>query len=277
MYTEQTVQYNEQDQITTGSYINLFFHLLLIIPFFIGVACFSFYYSAHANRWYLIVAIQVAACIFLGILHLYISEKKSAYWFSLEKKSSLINTVIFLVTLLILSIVLFTIVNKSLVLLSIAFCAAFFLPTITTYTYRQFLEIPQPEQRVWFQQHNLIDNKSFVFLNSVGVKVKLTRLCNEKKRSVFNVVVPSHMELGKVFHFFIIQQQSEGIEIETTDEQHKPVGWQFFLEKYNGVSLRLLNPDVDLRENGIENSNSIVAERVYAVKSAIGKFQKRLI
>ncbi len=277
MYTEQTVQHIEPDQITTGSYINLFLHLLLIIPLFIGVACFTFYDSAHANRWYLIVAIQLSACIFLGILHLFISEKKSAYWFSLEKKGSLINTVIFSVALLVISVVLFTIVNKSLVLFSVAFSAAFFLPIITTYTYRQFLAIPKPEQRVWFQQHNLIDNKSFVFLNSIGIKIKLTPLHEEKKMTVFNVVVPAQMELGKIFHFFVIQQKSEGIEIETTDERNKPVGWQFFLEKYNGLSLRLLNPDVDLRENGIENRNSIVAERVYAVKSTIGKIQKRLI
>lgn len=277
MYTEQTVQYFELDQISTGSYINLFLHLLLIIPLFIGVACFSFTYSAHANRWYLIVAIQLAACIFLGILHLFISEKKSAYWFSFEIKDGLMNTIIFSVALLIISITLFTIVNKNLVLFSIAFSAAFFLPTITAYSYYQFLAIPQPQQRVWFQQHNLIDNKSFVFLNSIGIKIKLTVLHNDNKMSVFNVVVPSHMELGKIFHFFIVQQQSEGIKIDNTDERQKPVGWQFFLEKYSGISLRLLNPDIDLRENGIENSSSIVAERVYAVKSATGKIQKRLI
>lgn len=252
-----------------------FFYVVLMVACCTALGCIALVKASDVRWWYAIVITQLVAFVLAGMLHVFFAEKARIYEFS-PGQSGLKNTLL-LSTIIALSLaVLYFFFNTRLLVLSFACGAAFLLPYVTFYTSRVFESIPQPSYKPWYKKDNLIDYKAFVFLTSVALKVKLRPLILENSYNVYDVVVPAQMELGKIFHYFLIQQQNENSTIETKDEFGQPSAWRFYYKKNWRHPLRPLDPDLNLWENQVKAKSVIIAKRVIIPSEILpAKFQKR--
>ena len=142
--------------------------------------------------------------------------------------------------------------------------AAFLLPSVSNSAYNVFREIPDIQLQPWYKRDNLIDNKSFVFLSTIPIQIKLQTEVLNNSYSNFNCTVPGHFELGKIFHYFLIQQQINGDSIETVDDNEEPYGWHFYLEK-KWYPLAALDPEKNLLDNHVKRNATIIAKRILPI------------
>jgi hypothetical protein len=232
--------------------------------------------AKDAIWWYAIVVAQLVAFVIVGMLHLFVARKGRFHAFSPGEPPGLGNTLLLSIIVALSIAALYFFYNISLLILAVACGAAFLLPYLTFYVSQVFESITQPTYKPWYKKDNLIDYKAFVFLTSVALKIKLRPLILENSYSVFEVVVPAQMELGKIFHYFLIQQQNNNASIETKDEFGQPAAWKFYYKKGWRQQLRPLDPDLNLWENQVKAKSVIIAERVIiSAETLPAKFQKR--
>lgn len=139
--------------------------------------------------------------------------------------------------------------------------AAFLLPAVLNSAYNVFREIPDIQLQPWYKRDNLIDNKSFVFLSTIPIQIKLQTEVLNNSYSNFNCTVPGHFELGKIFHYFLIQQQTNHVIIETQDDDDEPYGWHFYLET-KWYPLVAVDPEKNLLDNHVKRNATIIAKRI---------------
>ena len=201
----------------------------------------------------------VVGFLLIGVFYLKLIVKTEHYD---DIKQKVVGTVIFAFVISI-CVFLFYWKLKSLDFITpFAAGAAFALPTITFYAWILYESIPSLQYDLWYKRDNLIDNKAFVFFNSVSIQLKVAPHISDRMYSLVELTVPNHIELGKLFHYFLIQQLAKDIDIETTDENGEPIGWQFFISKHKGFKVIPLDPDKNLLENGVSPNSVIVAKRV---------------
>jgi hypothetical protein len=232
-----------------------------IVSSCIVIGCMPFIRAKDLLQWIIILTVMLAAFVSLGVLHLWLSNTRLKK-FTTKTTRGFKNTALLTFSILWSLVIFYLLVDSNLFLLSIANSAAFILPYAIAYTYKRFESIPDPQYEVWYKKDNLIENKAFVFLASVPLKFKLAPALIDNNYTTFASTLPAQMELGKAFHYFLIQQQNNNRFIETEDESGEPVGWQFYLEKLWGYHLVPLNPDLNLWQNQVKPHSTIVAKRV---------------
>ena len=231
------------------------------------VSCIVLLPNFKYNNWYVFITIQILGFIVAGIIYFKLEKKKKFYKHNTYYNSNLINAGIISIIICFGVGIIYWLGNLHMIWLSIVAGAAFFLPWITTFSNHAYVSIPEIQYPVWYKQNNLIDNKAFVFLASVSIKIKLSIHALDKSDKIFYSTVPAQMEVGKIFHYFLIQQQMKEIIIETENENEASYGWLFYIQSLKGYQLKPLNPNFNLWENQVKSNNTIIAKRVIKTSS----------
>lgn len=235
-------------------------YAIVIVAAGILLGCIVFIKVKDVRGWYINVALQLAAFAALGVLHVWMSAGKLTK-FSMKRPAGRKHTLLLAASMLVALALLYTFLNVDVFRLCFAATAAFITPYIFAYCYNVFESIPDPQYKLWYKKDNLIDNKAFVFLASVPLKIKLAPSMMDNSYKVFKSTMPAQMELGRMFHFFLIQQQADDVVIDAKNQFNEPIGWQFYREKLWGLRLIPLNPDFNLWENQVKPGSTILAKR----------------
>lgn len=142
---------------------------------------------------------------------------------------------------------------------------AFFIPFLFFHTYEAAINIPQPTYTPWvYPLHNPIDlpeEDSNEKLLVIGFEI--AKKDSDTKATYFRAKAPEGIKLGELFYHFINdynELQSE-TPIEFEDEAGEATQWLFRTRPKWYQSSRTLNPNYNIRENGIKENTIIVAER----------------
>lgn len=127
--------------------------------------------------------------------------------------------------------------------------------------YLAYQDIPDPQLKPWYKLNNLIDQKAFVFLSSATIQIKVQENVLSKSYSCIECIIPGHFELGKIFHYFLIQQQIKHAVIQTEDDDGIPYAWNFYLER-KWQPLIALDPEKNLQDLRIKANATIIAKRI---------------
>lgn len=246
-----------------------YLNALLVTLMCLGVASIAFIGSFVYNYWYVFIAIQLTGFALAGVLYVQLEVKKKLSVPRLNYQAPLVRLVIMGLIILIAVGVIYWMENAQLVWLSLGVGAAFLLPSLTTFSEYAYSEIPDLEYPIWYKKDNLIDNKTFVFLTSVPIKIKLAPQAIDNTYTVYNSTVPAQMEIGNIFHYFLVKQQIKKLLIETEDEYGEPYGWQFYTESLKGYQHTPLHPNLNLWENQVKANGTIIARRVIGEKGNI--------
>ncbi len=237
-------------------------YVLFVLLFSIFVASLSFLNRYFVTHWYWLLAIQLFAFLILGTIHMSAAEHAQSTYFSKKNDQGLRNTIMLSALLCTVVAIFYLVIKVRIIYLCVPAAASFLLPYFSRYTFKLFEDIPELKYQLWFKRDNLIDSKAFVFLASVPIKWKLNVSMFDNSVTVFNRTVPAQMELGKVFHYLLVQEEQNGVVIETEDEIGQEIGWQFYLEEWQGYKSKSLNPEANFWENQISPDATIIAKRV---------------
>ncbi|WP_207494075.1 TssN family type VI secretion system protein [Aridibaculum aurantiacum] len=236
-------------------------HAPFIIIANLSISSILFFQNFTLNNWYITLATLVVLYIASGILHATFQSSSTAT-FSYKTSAGVRKTLLFSIGNAVAIAALISSINNQLIWLSIVATASFFAPNLILHTYNYFLNIPVKQYPLWYKRRNLIENKAFVFLASVPLKIKVAPKSSDTNLSTFTCTAPAQMELGRVFHYFIVQQLREEVDIETEDEAGQSFGWQFYIRTFGGYRLTPLHPEKNLWENQVKPNATIVAKRV---------------
>jgi hypothetical protein len=142
---------------------------------------------------------------------------------------------------------------------------SFFLPFLFFNTYETVKSIPLPTYTPWeYPLHNPIDlpdEDSNERLLVIGFEI--AKRDTDTKATYFRAKAPEGIKLGELFYHFINdynELQSE-TPIEFEDEMGGATRWLFRTKPKWYQSSRILNPNYNIRENGIKENTIIAAER----------------
>ena len=227
-----------------------------------GVAiCAAYFANPLATNMDVSKFLQLAALLFIGWQHIKLTNAFHLKIVSPLTNNGLSATCIFsLALILVLWILKYSGIITPLLSPVIA-GAAFLLPSVVNKAFNVFQYIPDLQLQPWYKRDNLIDNKSFIFLSSIPIHIKLQTKVLDTTYTNFTSTVPGHFELGKIFHYFLIQQQINHEVIETNDDDGEPYGWNFYLEN-KWLPMVTLDSDKNLVENNVKSNVTIIAKRI---------------
>ena len=235
--------------------------IILLAGIAIGAA---HYIKPIAGNEHVFTSIQLLGLLFIGWQHIKITNTNHLKSISPLTSKGLVRSFLLSVALF-LSLWGFKHFGITNQLLTPAIAgAAFLLPSVLNSSYNMFQEIPDIQLQPWYKRDNLIDNKSFVFLSTIRVHIKLQTSVLNNTYTIFSCAVPGHFELGKIFHYFLIQQQINHVLIETQDDDKEPFGWHFYLEK-KWYPLAALDPEKNLLDNHVKRNATIIAKRILPI------------
>ena len=138
---------------------------------------------------------------------------------------------------------------------------AFLVPFLLLQAWFFYKHIPKNRKLVWTDSEMMPDELSLSFRNKIPICFQLSRKYFDMKEVQFPVTVSSWVKLGMLFHQFILEQ-NKAWEIELKDEDENQFGWEFYAESMGGILSRQLNPKLNVRENKINQNETIVARRI---------------
>ena len=143
----------------------------------------------------------------------------------------------------------------------VAACS-FLLPLIIGISWTCFNAIdPVTEIKPWLVPiHKTNFQNRINVANSFGIKFSLKMYYFDEVVSEFDVVVAGGFRLGKIFHEFLVENDTEETKIQQLDYQLKPYGWMFFVKKFTGV--KMLDPGLTFLDSDIKENDVIIIERV---------------
>lgn len=205
--------------------------------------------------------LQLGGILFIGCQHIKITNALRLTTISPNTPKGLVFTFFLAITLFfsVWGLKYFGITTQ--LLMPLIAAAAFFLPSVLYCSYNAFRHIPDIQVKPWYKRDNLIENTSFVFLSTIPLQIKLQATVLDSNYTHFNCTVPGQYELGKIFHYFLIQQQINQVLIDMQDEDGEPYGWNFYLER-KWFPLVAIHPEKSLLENRITADTAIIAKRV---------------
>jgi hypothetical protein len=211
--------------------------------------------------------------LLFGIIHMVIVHDK--YFSSYNQNSSkvLLGEVLFALSVVLFTIVVFSSLqyflkeNKDFLFYPMMMSTlAFFIPVLVLQTFQAAYDIPEPVYTTWtYPINQTIDIPPENPREKILViGFELAKKNSDTKRTYFRAKAPEHMELGQLFYFFINdynELQSE-TPIEYADNQYEPYDWWFRKKTKWYERLRILDPMISVKDNGIVENTVIICERI---------------
>jgi hypothetical protein len=98
---------------------------------------------------------------------------------------------------------------------------------------------------------------------------------HDEEKTDFPETFPGHIPFGKLFSQFIVNNNRNGDQpIEWRSKNGEPYGWLFYIERLGGMSKKYINPEVNLRENGVKENSVIIVDR--AIREITRKQPKQI-
>lgn len=198
----------------------------------------------------------------MGLSHIIFFPKWIKYIIEISLKASIIYSIAFATALgSTVFLYLFLSNNNQLQFALLAACS-FLLPLIIGISWTCFNAIdPIIDIKPWLAptQKNSFTKKINV-VNSFEIKLNLKMYYFDEVASNFDVVVAGGFRLGKVFHEFLVENDSGDTKIQQLDYQLKPYGWMFYVKKFTGI--KILDPALTFLDNEIKENDVIIIERV---------------
>ncbi len=232
-----------------------------IFIFLLVAASLSYVANLLDNRILQLNAVQLAIYVTLGVVHVLAFNRSAFIAFSPLKKFGFT-----LMLCVLISIVLYVAdfyYHSASAAMVFFKGLAFGLPALVYYHWTLFdsLRRSSNKNKVWFGFENVMDGKVTVYLNSVPIKIKITKKYYEELEEIIETTFPGHMIFGKIFNKFLLDLNEE-TEIELYDEINQSFGWVFFEKRKHSYEVRCLDPELTVRENKIKDGSTIIARRV---------------
>lgn len=233
--------------------------IILAIPGALGFLDFNF------MPWGYIIC-QIIY-IMLGILYVFLLTKYYAQPL-LERK-----TFVFFATLVaaVLGLYLFQLLFNWLGSIAFGWWAAgaisvFFVPLIFWWAYVALLSIPQEIYKIWKYPPTPLDiNMDHVdFDNLLVLELELYKKTADAEPLKVKVKAPENMNFGVWFHKFIddynLKFAKSPVEFKNTEQES--YSWIFFVKTSFFKRNLFIDPDLDIKQNGITEKMTIYAKRV---------------
>ena len=200
----------------------------------------------------------------LGIVHIIFFPKWIKYVTEIPLKISLIYALVFAVVLGVVIFLYFFVSNYNQPQLALVAACSFLLPLVIGIAWTCYNAInPIIEIKPWFVpiQKTTFQNRINV-VNSFQIKFILKMYYFDEVTSEFDVNVAGGFRLGKIFHEFLVQNDTGDTKIQQLDYQLNPYGWVFYVKKFSGF--KKLDPGLTFLDNNINENDIIIIERVNA-------------
>ena len=198
----------------------------------------------------------------MGISHIIFFPKWVQYITDLPLIVSIVYALVFAVALVIVASIYFFVSNHNQSQLAFVAAYSFLLPLIVGIAWTCFNAIdPIIEIKPWFvpTQKTTFQNR-LNLANSFQIKLSLKMYYFDEVSSEFDVIVAGGFRLGKIFHEFLVENDTGDTKIQQLDYQLKPYGWIFFIKKFTGT--KMLDPGLTFLDNNIKENDIIIIERV---------------
>ena len=202
-----------------------------------------------------------AAFFLIGLAHIFILKKWLAHVWQDSFASGTLYTIIMALLVGMSTLILYYLgITQQQQLLSIAAVAtaAFLLPYGFYATVYYFKSIGAKQYEPWFVPPDVEpDTRASLMLNSIHFKIKLPIKLGDSFVTSFILTLSPRLTLSTVFIRFLYEKHDV---IEMTDSNGSPYGWLFSIKKKFGK--KMLDPDLTLTENGVEEDDVIIVERI---------------
>ncbi|HZF65306.1 MAG TPA: TssN family type VI secretion system protein [Chitinophagaceae bacterium] len=164
-------------------------------------------------------------------------------------------------------IALYLFLGHNFLLLALGSGSAFLLPFVVVEAWSAFTSKSRMEYGVWHKPVPEDQEKVYIFFTGFSVQFKFSLSADDSKKQVYSTQAPLDRSLGEFFnHFLLIKRNNNKSRIELMDEHKQPFGWKFYLLSNYGIEKRLLDPDLDLKQNNVPQNAVIQVERVQLIK-----------
>jgi hypothetical protein len=215
----------------------------------------------HIGLTSLFKIVQLAGFVGLGWVHVHYTRQAEflsrAYFLEYLFYTLLVGG-----TLCILLTIAYYITDSELLMGLASFCA-FVLPFLLAQTWFFYRHIPQDEKLVWTNAQTEPTDISRYYNNKIPIRFKLSRQYFDLKEELFPVTVSTWVGVGILFNQFADKYNKiSEFPIELIDEEEYKYGWEFYCESLYGLYRTQLNPEFDVKKNGILRNDTIVARRI---------------
>ena len=220
--------------------------------------CLSFIPASSASMFWLMKIIQLAAFTGLGLLHATAVER--GLQFVEDRFQNKLSFTAFITSLICAWLLIFYFFSKNNILvMALASSCAFFLPFTVMQLWNMYKETPPTGSMTWYGFDESLDSSDTVYLSSIPITFALTTNEFEKEPIPFSIKAPLHMELSKVFNLFLVAaKKNYEIHIESSDENNRPFGWQFFTPSMGGLLNIQIDPDMSVGDNRKIKANTVI-------------------
>ncbi|MEJ7769103.1 MAG: TssN family type VI secretion system protein [Chitinophagaceae bacterium] len=179
-----------------------------------------------------------------------------------------IFTVLLSLVITVVLLILYFLTDSNMIRMAYASACSFLLPYTIQQSWHPYTNVPEKRFKVWYNSDLVMDTRTTVFLNSLPVRISVTRKYFDITDELYEVTVPGHVPFGKYFNQFVIEKnKSNTTSIECFDQEKKPYGWQFYIHRLGGLSKQFIDPDLSLRENNLRDNSIILAKRKKQVQN----------
>lgn len=216
----------------------------------------------------------VFAAVFLlfGIIHVLFFHKKYFYSTVNDDKKVFIGEMLFLLSLILFTIVIFSTLQYFLKDKSFLFfpmlmsMLTFFVPVLFLYTFEAAYKIPLPVFTTWqYPVHQTIDlpdekpNEKLVV-----IAFEIAKQSSEPTKTNFRAKGPEAMQLGDLYYHFLNDYNELHSEtpIEFTDDYNNPQEWWYRTKPKWYQKNKILDPHLSVRDNQIKENTIIICERI---------------
>lgn len=222
---------------------------------------------------FLIIAFQNIAFFGCGLLHVsYLKKNTSFPDVKPPFNNQLIFTFFLALVINIVLILLYLFTNSNMIRMSFAGSCAFLLPFVIQQAWKTYNHFIPKQYKVWYNSDIVMDSRTTVFLNSLPIRLRLSLKYFDITDEEFELTVPGHTQFGKFFNQFIIEKNKNNVPaIECIDNEKKPFGWQFYIERLGGLHKQYIDPELSLRENKVKDHSIITAKRQRTVETLTEK------
>ena len=236
---------------------------------FSGGAYLATFISDHLFTIYWVIA---GIYLLFGIVHVAFFHNKYFYATRQNKSRVVIGEILFALSLILFTIVVFSSLqyflnDKSFLFFPMLFSMlSFFIPILVLYTYEAAVKIPLPVFATWQYPLqtpiDLPDEKANEKI--LVIAFEIAKNSKDVTKTNFRAKGPETMVLGDLYYHFLndyneIQSETP---IEYADRQNSPHDWWFRIKPKWYQGQHILDPDLTIRENKIKENTIIICERI---------------
>ena len=202
--------------------------------------------------------IYAGAFLLMGLIHSFIFSKWLAHLWHPGFMYGTIYTIVLAVIISVAPPLLFSLGVDQVLLLAPVAISAFLLPYAFYATIFYFRSIGVRQYQPWFIPGDVEpDTRMSLLLNSIHFKIKMPIKYSDTTATQFVITLSPKLKLSTVFIRFLYEKHDV---IEMTDSNGNPFGWLFSIK--NRWGKKMLDPDLTLNENGVQEDDFILVERV---------------